>query len=72
APVSCAVVPTQGMGVYYKSPGQQPCGEACLHAQTHGYWTGYPYEQAAIFRRKMSELRMFSLILKVHSTEQSV
>ena len=26
---------------YYKSPGQQPCDVACLHAQTHGYWTDF-------------------------------
>ena len=32
---------------YFESPGQQPCDGACLHAQAHGYWTGYPYEQAA-------------------------
>ncbi len=34
-------------------------------------WVPLKHEQEAIFRRKMSELRMFSSILGVQSTEKS-
>ena len=41
---------------------------ACMDFHVYG---SRIHEQAAIFRRKMSELRTFSSILEVHSTEKS-